>query len=351
MPVLSGSQKSISQPLAEKKLGRTSVNLTQLGFGGAPIGQLFEKVSEENALATLQAAWNRGIRYFDTAPWYGVGLSEHRLGSFLYQKDRKDFILSTKVGRVLKAPRQKIGFRPPFWLGGLPFEHLFDYSYDGIMRSFEDSLQRLRMNSVDLLVIHDLDHEYHLTEERVNFHLKQLSNSGWKALDSLRSSGEILGVGAGINDRQMIQPLLKRLDLDFLVLARDYTLLEQGTLKADLPICEQRNIGIVLGAVFCSGILVTGAVKGAKHQYADASPEILGKVIQIEEICRNHGVPMAAAALQFPLSHPCVTSVIPGMLHPQQVEQNLEYFHQAIPSSLWSDLKDQDLISKDAFTP
>ena len=185
----------------------------------------------------------------------------------------------------------------------------------------------------------------------MDFHLNQLSSSGWRALDSLRSSGEILGIGAGINDRQMIQPLLSRLDLDFLVLARDYTLLEQGTLKADLPICEQRDIGIVLGAVFCSGILVTGAVKGAKHQYADASPEILQKVAQIDQICRSYGVPMAAAALQFPLSHPCVTSVIPGMLHPEQVQQNLGYFHQTIPSSLWSDLKDQDLIQKDALTP
>src|SRR4051794_34041632 len=184
-------------PLARRPLGRTGVELTQLGFGGAPLGDLFVKVSEADAQATLEAAWTAGIRYFDTAPWYGRGQSEHRTGRFLYDRPRREFVLSTKVGRVLRAPHDPDHFETGFWSGGLHFDHVFDYSYDGLMRAFEDSLQRLGMNRVDLLVIHDLDYWHHTVEPKVAAYLGQLATSGWRALEQLRSAGVIGGIGAG----------------------------------------------------------------------------------------------------------------------------------------------------------
>ena len=335
-------------PIETRKLGRTGVKLTQFGFGAARLGELFLRVSEEDSLATLQQVWKHGVRYFDTAPLYGFGLSEHRVGSFLYQQPRREFVLSTKVGRVLRAPEVKADFKAPLFLGGLPFDHVFDYSYDGIMRSFEDSLQRLRLNSIDLLVIHDLELGYHGTE--LQGYQDQLSGSGWRALENLRSTGEIRAIGAGINEQGVIPRFLERFDLDFFVLAWSYTLLEQEALE-ELPLCQARNVGIILAAVFNSGILVTGAVEGAKYNYQDAPAEVLEKVSRIEQICRRHNVSMAAAALQFPLAHPCVTSVIPGAVHPREVEENLGYFQEEIPAALWAELKAEGFIRQDAPTP
>ena len=334
--------------IERRKLGRTQVKLTQFGFGAARLGELFARVSEEDSLATLQAVWKHGVRYFDTAPLYGFGLSEHRVGSFLYQQQRREFVLSTKVGRVLRAPEVKADFKAPLFLGGLPFDHVFDYCYDGIMRSFEDSLQRLRLNSIDLLVIHDLEFGYHGTE--LQGYQDQLSGSGWRALENLRSTGEIRAIGAGINEQGVIPRFLERFDLDFFVLAWSYTLLEQEALE-ELPLCQARNVGIILAAVFNSGILVTGAVEGAKYNYQNAPAEILQRVSQIERVCRRHNVSMAAAALQFPLAHPCVASVIPGALHPREVEENLGYFQEEIPSALWAELKAEGFMRQDAPTP
>ena len=335
-------------PTETRSLGRTGVKLTQFGFGAARLGELFAMVSEEDSLATLQAAWNNGVRYFDTAPWYGLGLSEHRVGGFLYEQPRQEFVLSTKVGRVLRAPEVKANFKAPLFLGGLPFHHVFDYTYDGIMRSFEDSLQRLRLNSIDLLVIHDLEPDHHGTE--LQAYLDQFSDSGWRALERLRSTGEIRAIGAGVNERGVIPRFLERFDLDFFVLAWSYTLLEQEALE-ELPLCRARNVGIILAAVFNSGILVTGAVEGAKYNYQDAPAEVLEKVSRIEQVCRRHNVSMAAAALQFPLAHPSVASVIPGALHPREVEENLGYFREEIPSALWAELKAEGFIRQDAPTP
>ena len=335
-------------PTETRKLGRTQVELTQFGFGAAHLGELFVRVTEEDSLATLEALWKHGVRYFDTAPLYGIGLSEHRVGSFLYQKPRHEFVLSTKVGRILRAPEDKANFKDPLFLGGLPFVRLFDYSYDGIMRSFEDSLQRLRLNSIDLVVIHDLELDHHGTE--LQFHLEQFSDSGWRALERLRSMGEIRAIGAGINERGAIPRFLDRFDLDFFVLAWSYTLLEQEALE-ELTLCEARNVGIILAAVFNSGILVTGAVEGAKYNYQDAPAEVFERVRCLERVCRSYDVSMAAAALQFPLAHPCVTSVIPGAVHPRQVEENLGYFREEIPSVLWANLKAEGLIRQDAPTP
>jgi D-threo-aldose 1-dehydrogenase len=226
-----------------------------------------------------------GIRYFDTAPWYGRGQSEHRFGRFLYRQPRADFILSTKVGRILKAPLHPKSFETGFWTGGLHFDHVFDYSYDGIMRAYEDCLQRLGMNRIDLLVIHDLDFWHHGVEAKVQAYLGQLATSGWRALDELRSAGLIKGIGAGINELGMIPRFLDLVDLDFFLVALRYTLMEHDTLDEELPYCERRDVGIVIGGVFSSGIMATGPVPGAKYNYADATPEVIEKVRRIEAVC------------------------------------------------------------------
>jgi D-threo-aldose 1-dehydrogenase len=338
-------------PHETRILGKSGVPLSQLGFGGAGIGELFVKVDEATAAETLNAAWDEGIRYFDTAPWYGRGLSEIRTGRVLDNKPRGDFVLSTKVGRWFFPPADPEGFDTGFWKGGLRFDHVHDYSYDGIMRAYEQSHMRLGMSRIDLLVIHDLDIRHHLLDKKVSAYLDQLFTSGWRALDQLRSHGLVRGIGAGINELGMIPRFLDLFDLDFFLLALQYTLLDHDTLKEELPYCRRRNVGIVIGGVFSSGIAATGAVPGAKYNYDDATPEVMERVRRIEAVCKAYGVPLAAAALQFPLGHPSVASVIPGAIHPDHVRQNVANFRHAIPSSLWSDLKNEGLIAKDAPTP
>ena len=336
-------------PIETRKLGRTQVDLTQFGFGSASLGELFSLVSEGDSLATLRTLWKHGSRYIDTAPLYGFGLSEHRVGSFLSQQPREEFVLSTKVGRILRAPKDKAGFQAPVFKGGLPFDQTFDYSYDGIMRSFEDSLQRLRLNRIDLLVIHDL--EFHCHGAELQAHRDQFAESGWRAIEGLRSSGEIRAIGAGINELGVIPYFLERFDLDFFILARYYTLLEQDALEEELPLCQESEIGIISASVFNSGILVTGPVEGAKLACQDAPAEALEKASRIEQVCHRHDVSMAAAAIQFPLAHPSVASVIPGALHPREVEEDLDFFRKEIPSALWAELKTEGLIRPDAPTP
>ncbi|WP_442582831.1 aldo/keto reductase [Mesorhizobium sp. ASY16-5R] len=336
------------EPTQKRVLGKSGLSVTQLGFGGAGLGELFIRVDEATAAATLAAAWDAGIRYFDTAPFYGSGLSEMRNGRLLDNKPRGEFVLSTKVGRWFYPPADPDNFRAPGWVGGLRFAHVHDYSYDGIMRAYEQSQMRLGMNRIDLLIIHDLDFWFHKTEANVSAYLAQLFSSGWRALDQLRSHKLIGGIGAGINELGMMPRFLDMLDLDFFLVALRYTLLEQETLKTELPYCERRNVGVVIGGVYNSGILATGAVEGAKYNYADATPEIMQRVSKIEAVCKAHDVPLAAAALQFPLGHKSVAAVIPGAIHPDQVRQNVESFRHAIPLEFWPDLKAKGLLAEDA---
>ncbi len=338
-------------PLARRRLGKSGVELTAMGFGGAPLGELFTRVSDAAAEATLQTTWDVGIRYFDTAPWYGRGQSEHRFGRFLYQRPRADFVLSTKVGRILKAPLHPESFETGFWTGGLHFDHVFDYRYDGIMRAYEDCLQRLGMNRIDLLVIHDLDFWHHGVEAKVQAYLGQLATSGWRALDELRSAGLVKGIGAGINELGMIPRFLDLVDLDFFLVALRYTLMEHAMLDEELPYCERRDVGIVIGGVFSSGIMATGPVPGAKYNYADATPDVIEKVRRIEAVGNRNGVALAAAALQFPLGHPSVTSVIPGGFEPAHVEANMAHMRAVIPADFWAELRHEGLIRADAPAP
>lgn len=334
-----------------KRSLRTGVELSTLGFGGAPLGELFDPVSETEAQETLQAAWDAGIRYYDTAPFYGYGKSEHRLGHFLRQQERKDFILSSKVGRVLTATRDLDSFDKGGWIGGLPFDYRFDYSYDGIMRSWEDSLQRLGLSSIDVLLIHDLDSFFHDSEQRFSAHLNQLITSGWRALDELRSQGLIKAVGTGLNRMGALPRLIDAVDLDLSIVAMPYTLLDQEVLEEEFPLCEEHGVRIVIGAVFASGILVSGPTEGARYAYNTASPEILDKTRRIQEVCQRHDVPLPAAAMQFPLGHPLVSAIIPGAMEPSHIQTNAKWFQHEISADMWAELKTEGLLREDAPTP
>ena len=338
-------------PFEHRVLGKTDLKIPVFGFGTAPIGALFDRVSESQALTTLQAAWKSGVRYYDTSPFYGHGLSENRLGHLLRQHRRSEFVVSTKVGRVFSRFRgDPDDWDGSTWVGGLPFELRFDYSYDGVMRSYEDSTIRMGLNRIDLLLIHDLDFMFHKSEAGVAARLKELE-SGFKALEQLRSTGEIRGIGAGINELGMMTRLLEDFDLDFFLVAMPYTLLQQEPLDRELPACQQRGVGVIIGAPFSSGILATGPGPDATHLYKPATDEINRRVESIQRVCAGHGVSLKAAALQFPLGHPSVASVIPGALTSQHVEENLVCMRHDIPAPFWDELKHEKLIREDAPVP
>jgi D-threo-aldose 1-dehydrogenase len=339
------------EPSATRTLGRTGLELSQLGMGSAPLGDLWERLPESRAAATLAAAWAGGVRYYDPAPWYGITLAEHRIGQFRRQQPRGSFRVSTKVGRVYARPRDPANVAPGLWTGGLPFELRFDYGYNGIMRSYEDSLQRLGLPRVDLLVIHDIDIGYHGNEVGVERCFEQLEDGGLRALQELKSAGEIKGYGAGINEAPMIGRFLDRVELDFFLVAMPYTLLDQAPLEDSFPRCVERGIGIIIGSPYASGILATGPVEGARYNYAPASAEMLEKTRRIEAVCRRHGVPLPAAALQFPLGHPAVAATIPGAVSPGEAEQNLSHIRAQIPADFWAELKAEGLLHPEAPTP
>ena len=342
--------KTVKAP-TKRKLGQTDVAVTEFGFGGAPLGELFVPVPEAQAQETLAAAWEGGIRYYDTAPFYGYGKSEHRIGHFLRQQQRDDYILSTKIGRVLTPARDASTFDSGGWVGGLPFEFHYDYSYDGVMRSWEDSMQRLGLASVDLLLIHDLDEFFWDTEQKLTAYEQQLRASGWRALEELKRDGRIRAIGAGINRSPAIARLLDLVDLDFFIVAMPYTLLDQAVLDDEFPRCQQRGVGIVIGSPFASGILVTGPVEGARYAYGIASEEILQKTRQIQAVCARHDVPLPCAAIHFALAHPSVAAIIPGGFQAEHVRQNLDFYGACVPAALWAELKSEGLLRDDAPTP
>lgn len=337
--------------IPQRGIGNTGTSVTEFGLGTAPLGDLFKMLDEDSAQGVLQAAWDVGVRYFDTSPFYGNGKSEHRVGHFLRQKPRDEYVLSTKVGRVFRPVYDLANFDPGPFIGALPFEFTVDYSYDGIMRSFEDSLQRLSLPSVDLLVIHDLDFYFYETEARVNAYLNQLFTSGWRALEELRSHGLVKGVGAGINELGMIPRFLDLVELDFFLVAYGYNLLTQEMLEEEFPLCEQRGISVIIGAVFASGILATGAVPGATYFYAPASREMMERTDRIEKICERHQTPLPCAALQFLLANPNVSAIIPGAMEVAHVRGNYDLLQRPIPAELWNELKVEGLLREDAPTP
>jgi len=328
-----------------------TIEFTEIGFGGAPLGNLYRAITEKEAQDTLNAAWKAGIRYYDTSPQYGLGLSETRLNHFFRDKPREKYVLSTKVGRRLKVvpPEKRLGIGKFF---DVPSRgEIYDYTYDGIMRSLEDSLERLGVDRVDILYVHDLDVYTHGSAEVRDKYIEELMKSGYRALISLRDQRVIKAFGPGINEWEAAQTLAERGDFDLFLLAGRYTLLEQTALDSFLPLCVERGIGIVLGGVYNSGILASGPKPGAFYNYSPAPKAILKRVAEIEKIARKRRVKLVEAALRFPLVHPAVVSVIPGARRPAEVALNMRTLRKKIPKALWTDLKAAGLLRADAPVP
>ena len=327
------------------------LNFTELGFGAAPLGNLYQSISDEEARATLELAWASGLRYFDTAPLYGLGLSETRLNGFLRSKPREDYVLSSKVGRLMRAcaPEDRTGLGK--WFDVPQRKEMYDYSYDGVMRSFEVSFERLGISRLDVLYVHDLCIFTHGSKDASDARIAEFfDQKGYDAMLSLRDQGVISAIGAGVNEWEVCQTLAERGDFDLFLLAGRYTLLEQEALNSFLPLCEARGIGIVTGGPYNSGILATGAVQGAFYNYDPAPAEIMRKVAAIETVCAQYEVPLIAAALQFPLLHPAHVSVIPGGQTTEQMHGNMAALDTDIPAALWQALKSQGLMHADAPT-
>ena len=332
-----------------RKFGRIGFDITDMGFGAAPIGNFLRPIPEHEAGAMIERAWEAGMRYFDTAPYYGHGLSELRLGHYLRWKPRRDYVISSKVGRVLTAARREdIDFKP--WVDGAAFKSRFDYSYDGTMRSFEDSLQRLGLEHIDILFIHDADVFTHGVEMQ-KIYFRQAMDGCYRALIKLREQGLVKAIGVGVNNWEVMLDFMKAGDFDTLLVAGRYTLLEQEPLDELLPLCERRGTALVIGGGFNGGILATGAVPGAKWNYAPAPAHIMEKVRKIEAVCARYKVPLAAAALQFLLAHPAVASHVPGTRTVEQMNQNLALVAHPIPKAFWQELKSEGLVRQDAPVP
>lgn len=315
-----------------------------LGFGGAPLGDMFERTDNATAHATLKAAWDAGIRHFDTAPHYGAGLSEHRFGEFLATQPRDEYVLSTKVGRLLDPAPEGPEAAHPF-VHGLWFRRRLDYTADGAKRSVEDSLQRLGVGRIDMVYIHDLAEDALGPEWTEQFQIAM--NGAARALTQLREEGVIRGWGLGVN---CIEPCLRALresDPDVFLLATQYHLLDQSGAEALFPACLERGVRVVVGSPFGSGLLAGGA----HYNYAEAEAEQIRRRDRIASICVEHGVDIKAAALQFSAAHPAVAAIIPGAKRPERIPQNVELMQARIPADFWRALKDEGLLPEGAHTP
>jgi D-threo-aldose 1-dehydrogenase len=316
-------------PVERVRLGRTEVQVTRLGLGLAPLGGLFTPVGAETARGTVEHAWQLGIRLFDTAPLYGNGLAERRAGPVLASKPRAELTLSTKVGRLLRpggADDQDIWAEPT---GVTP---VFDFSAAGVRTSYAESLDRLGLERADILHLHDPDE-----------HFEQAVAEALPALAELREQGRIGAVSAGMNQAAMLADLVRTGELDAVLLAGRFTLLDQSGADELLPLCADRGVAVIAGGVFNSGLLADPR-PGARFDYAPADADLVGRALAIKEVCRGHGVPLRAAAVQFPLTHPAVTSVLVGARNPAEVEDAVRMAAVAVPAGLWSDLRSEGLI-------
>jgi D-threo-aldose 1-dehydrogenase len=347
MPPSSLPAPARNAALPARTLGRSGIAVSALGFGGAPLGDLYGAIDDAVAIAAVEAAADAGVTLFDTAPLYGRGLSEHRMGTALRRRPRGSFVLSTKVGRVYEPAPHGVRNREGY-VGGLPFEGRFDYSRDGCLRSLEQSLLRLGVAKVDVALVHDLDPWAHGND--LEHRIREVLEGAWPALADLRAQGVVRAIGLGVNDAGVCARFARETDVDCVMLAGRYSLLEQPGL-AFLGLARDRGIGVTLGGVFNSGILATGPVRGAKYDYHDAPPDVLARVTRIDAVCRAHGVALAHAAVQFPLGHPAVSSVVLGAVTPDEVARNLDAFARPAPEALWRDLVAEGLLSADAPLP
>ena len=323
-----------------------------LGFGGAPLGNLFSAIADDAASTLVRRAFDRGIRYFDTAPHYGNGLSEHRIGAALRELSRDAYALSTKVGRLLvpdrNAPRDQYGY-----VGVLPFVQRWDYSREATLRSIDDSLQRLGLARIDYVFIHDVARDAHGDAQPARF--REAMEGAVPALARLKAERVIAGFGLGVNDWQVCVDALAHADLDLLLLAGRYTLLDQTALPELLPLCAARGTRIVLGGPFNSGILATGTRSAdgrpAYFDYAPASAEVLDRARAIEAVCAAHRVSLKAAALQFPRAHPAIACVLAGARSEAELDENIALMSEPIPDAFWRDLRAERLVAEAAPLP
>ncbi|WP_112310706.1 aldo/keto reductase [Pseudogemmobacter bohemicus] len=327
-----------------RKVGNTGLELTALGIGSAPLGGLYADVPTAQAVEMLEKSWELGIRYFDTAPMYGLTRSEHLTGQVLREHDGSHAI-STKVGRLMTTERagRKLPPEPPKnpldpgWWNGLPFREVFDYSYDGVMRSYDDSQQRLGMDRIDLLYVHDIGRVTHA--DLHDHHWGQLTKGGgFRALQELKAAGNIKGFGLGVNQWEVIRDALEETDLDCCMLAGRYSLLDRDAGETFLPLAQKRGVSLVLAGVYNSGILAAPKGGRKKFNYADADPAIVARVEALRTVCEGYDVPLAAAAIRFPMRHPATTCVVIGAKTAAQLAQNVEWFNTDLPETIWADL-------------
>jgi D-threo-aldose 1-dehydrogenase len=324
------------KPEERVQLGKTGLRVTRLGLGSAPLGGLFQAVTDDEAHRVVEASWEAGIRFFDTAPQYGNGLAEQRFGAVLSAKPRDQFVLATKVGRLLRAgaPPQSDTFP-----GAPPLNPVYDFSYDGVMRSVDESVARLGIDRIDILHIHDPDE-----------HFAEALSGAYPALDRLRAEGTIKAVGAGMNQAEMLARFAREANFDCFLLAGRYTLLDQVGLKELLPLCVERGIAIIAGGVFNSGILADPR-PGTHYNYEAAPYELVQRAARIKAVCERHGVSQKAVAIQFPLGHPAVQTVLTGCRSVDELNENVDAFQAPIPPTVWEDLKADGLLAAEAPVP
>ena len=325
-------------PLTPTQIGTTQTTVTPLGFGGAPLGRLHGEQGIQTALDTIRAGYDLGIRFFDTAPFYGPGKSERLYGRALSDVDRDSFTLSSKVGRVLNLDTNAADLNP--YAETPPYEVVFDFSRDGVLRSIDETLDRTGLDRLDIVLIHDPDD-----------HWQQAINEAYPALADLRSQGVISAIGAGMNQWEMPARFAREGDFDCFLLAGRYTLLDHSGLDEFLPLCQDKNISVILGGPYNSGVLASDLGPDTTYFYQRTPADVLDRARQIKTICDRHDVPLKAAALQFGLAHPAVAATIPGPRTPAEVEENIAMASLQTPADLWSELKQANFIPQQAPTP
>ena len=355
----------VTAALPRRPLGRTGLDVTVLGFGAAPLGNLFSHLDEATSVAAVVAAFDGGINLLDMAPHYGNGLAELRAGEALRQvlqhRSRDSIVVSTKVGRWFDpmptgraaALAPDVGHAEvasPGFVGALPHRAVLDYSYDGTLRSIEQSLLRTGLNRLDIVLIHDVDVWTH-GPDAIEARFSEAMNGAYRALSRLRDEGVVRAIGVGLNESEMCERFAHAGDFDTMLLAGRYSLLEQPALGSFLPLALQKNIAVMLGGVFNSGILATGAVAGARYDYQPAPAAVMARVAAIDAVCALHSVRLADAALQFALGHPAVTTLVLGAVTPNEVRRNIASLAAPIPPQLWRDLRTEGLLPAAAPTP
>jgi D-threo-aldose 1-dehydrogenase len=327
-----------------RPLGRTGLRVTVLGLGTGTLGGHRIPVARHVADEVINTAWSAGVRYFDTAPFYGFGLACRIVGDALREMPRHQWVLATKVGRLLRprpdAPEHGALHHP------MPFDAVFDYSYDGVMRSFEDSLQRLGLAQIDILYAHDIGQRQHGRDRHAGI-MRSFREGGYRALEKLRASGRVRAIGMGVNEHEVLLEVMEWGDWDAFLLAGRYTLLEQAPIEDLLPRCLRLGISVVIGAPFNTGILAGRD----SWNYKPAPPDVARRVRAIRTVCEDYRVPLTAAALQFPLAHPTVAAILPGPRNVEEFQANVRFLRCPIPAALWADLRDAELIHPAAPTP